>query len=112
MPYLKLQTNKEIEDRKGIVSKLSRVVAEETGKPESYVMVALENRVELSLGGNHEPAVFMELKSIGLSSGQTGNISAALSQVITDYLDIPADRIYIVFASIDRKMWGWSGSTF
>lgn len=114
MPYLKIQSNQSIgEDQaQEFIQQASHLVASTLGKPESYVMVALEPPVPMLFAGSDEPTVFMELKSIGLSESQTPAVSAALCQLAEDTLGITQDRVYIEFADAPRKMWGWNGATF
>ncbi len=114
MPYVKLQTNKDIaeEKREAFSLEISKVVAEALKKPESYVMTAVEPNISMSFAGSCKPAVFMELKSIGLSDSETKLISEKLCVFIQGKLDINKDRVYIEFASAAGSMWGWKGSTF
>lgn len=114
MPYLKIQTNSPISDSDSseLIKKASKIVAEELGKPENYVMVALEPPVPMLFAGSDAPCLYMELKSIGLSESQTPKLSSALSSLASEQLGINADRIYIEFADAPRKMWGWNGATF
>lgn len=112
MPYLKIQTNQAIDQKEDIIKKASGIVAEQLGKSEKYVMVALEPDFDMSFGGNSELTAFLQLKSIGLPESQTKKISSALSDFIERELGIPKDRIYIEFTDVARSYWGWNGSTF
>ena len=114
MPYLKIQTNHPVETGKAsqFIKSASRLVAEGLGKPERYVMVALEPPVPMVFAGSDDPTVFMELKSIGLPESKTPMLSESLCQLVNTELGVPADRIYIEFQDAPRKMWGWDGGTF
>ena len=119
MPYLKVQTNQQRDTSgnndfqyKDFLRQASSLVAEKLGKPERYVMVAIEPPVPMVFAGSDEPAVFMELKSIGLSESQTPDLSSALCELAHGSLGVAQDRIYIEFADAPRKMWGWNGATF
>jgi len=114
MPYLKLQTNKDISEdkKKDLIRKMSKLAAETLKKPEGYVMAVLEPNLNLLFGGLQDPAVFMELKSIGLSDSETKTISKKLCNFVKENLNISEDRIYIEFASSAGSMWGWNGGTF
>ena len=113
MPYLKIQTNHALEADKAshFIKSASRLVAEGLGKPERYVMVALEPPVPMVFGSD-DPTVFMELKSIGLPETKTPQLSESLCQLVNAELGVPADRVYIEFQDAPRKMWGWDGGTF
>ena len=111
MPYLKIQTNQKVENDE-FISKLSKSIAEELGKSESYVMVALEPEIKMSFGGTQKPAAFMQLKSIGLKESITEDLSKMLCDFANSELNIPKNRIYIEFTDAPGKMWGWNGGTF
>ena len=114
MPYLKIQSNQPVESTRvaTLIAQASKIVAQELGKPENYVMVALEPPLPMVFAGDDAPTVFMELKSIGLSEAQTPKLSAALCNLIKEQLGVNADRVYIEFADAPRRMWGWNGATF
>lgn len=114
MPYLKIQTNQEISknSQKTLLEKASATVARELGKPESYVMVAIDPPRPMMFAGSDEPTAYLELKSIGLPASNTKNLSAALCHLISDELSIDQSRVYIEFANAERNMWGWNGATF
>lgn len=114
MPYLKIQTNLTLDTNKAsqFIKSVSRLVAEGLGKPERYVMVALEPPVPMVFAGSDAPTVFMELKSIGLSESQTPQLSERLCQLVSTEFAVPGDRIYIEFQDAPHRMWGWNGGTF
>ncbi len=114
MPYLKIQTNQSVatEQAQALISKASQLVARELGKPEKYVMVAMPPPVPMSFAGSDTPTAYLELKSIGLPSSQTRQLSQALCALMEIELAISKDRVYIEFADAPRAMWGWNGSTF
>ncbi|HHH38885.1 MAG TPA: hypothetical protein ENK50_04845 [Sedimenticola sp.] len=114
MPLLKIMTNLEIppERRQPLLETASARVAEMLGKPESYVMVALEPGRPMRFAGSDAPLAYLELKSIGLPREGTRDLSAKLCGLISGELGIPANRIYIEFSNAERDMWGWNGATF
>jgi phenylpyruvate tautomerase len=114
MPYLKLQTNRPVspEEQQALLPQLSRAAAEVLGKPESYVMIALESEKPMYFAGNDQPCAYVELKSLGLPEGKTAEFSAGLCSLIEETLGIGSQRIYIEFANPERHMWGWKGGTF
>ena len=114
MPYLKIQTNRPLagDDATALIADASRTVAEALGKPESYVMVALEPERTMLFAGDDAPLAFIELKSIGLTEGQAPALSAALCAVVDRALGVPKDRVFIEFAAVPRSFWGWNGGTF
>ena len=114
MPYLKLSTNATIpgDESQQLLGQLSKLMAQETGKPERYVLIELIENRAMSFAGTNEPLAYLECKSIGLTTRQAKSISASVSQVLKDNLHLSADRIYIEFSNCPGEYWGWNGSTF
>lgn len=114
MPYLHIRTNCNVagDEQSSLLSVCSGIVADVLGKPESYVMVSLEQGQAMLFAGDSAPCAYLELKSIGLPGERTAEISARLCDSIQAALSIPQDRIYIEFADAVRHMWGWNGATF
>ena len=112
MPVLNLHTNVSIADKESLLKEASSMVAEALGKPESYVMIQIEDGVAMSFAGTTGPLAYVELKSLGLSTHQTAALSETICGFISEKLGIDASRIYIEFASPERAMFGWNRSTF
>jgi len=114
MPLLKIHTNQPLDDaaQTALIQKASSTVAELLGKPERYVMIALDTNQTMLFAGNDAPLAYLELKSIGLPDDATPSLSAALCQLISEELGIAQDRIYIEFTNAERHLWGWDGHTF
>ena len=114
MPFVKIQTNVELDDaqREALLKTLSGLTANELGKPERYVMVAMEPTTPMLFAGSSAPTCYLELKSIGLPETKTTTLSSVLSTEIEKQLGISQDRVYIEFADAARNMWGWNGGTF
>lgn len=114
MPYLKLNTNVEIDPKQSrqLLSQLSQVMVKETGKPERYVMLELATAKSMLFAGNAEPLAYVECKSIGLTSTQAKSLSAAISRCLNFELSIAVERIYIEFSNCPAEFWGWNGNTF
>jgi phenylpyruvate tautomerase PptA (4-oxalocrotonate tautomerase family) len=116
MPLLQLSTSAYPADepkRGRLLKSLSALVARLLGKPESYVMVSLSARAEMSFAGSSAPACYAELKNVGtLSASQVEDLSKVLCQELSQGLGVPQDRIYIEFTNADGAMWGWNGGTF
>jgi len=114
VPYLKIQTNRRVDDgrRTELLVAASRLLADILGKPERYVMVALDADVPMVFAASEAPLAYLELKSIGLDEAATTGLSEHLCQLMAERLQVPVERVYIEFANAPRHMWGWNGSTF
>jgi len=114
MPYLKIQTNTDINEdaKKKLIAKASATIADALGKPERYVMVAIDPPVTMSFAASFDPCAYMELKSIGLPETNTVGLSASLCSLVEAEIGVPAERSYIEFSDAPRPMWGWNSGTF
>jgi phenylpyruvate tautomerase len=114
MPYLKIQTNRQIAEnaKLEILKRASVLVSKNLGKPEKYVMVRMDPFEPMMFAGNNSPCAYLELKSIGLPESKTEALSKVLCQLVLDELKIPSERVYIEFANAKNSMWGWDSGTF
>lgn len=114
MPLLQITTNQSVatDRQQPLLEHCSRSVAEALGKPERYVMVTLKQAEPMLFAGDASPCIYLELKSIGLPEGRTGELSSTLTDLMESELGVAADRVYIEFADAQRHMWGWNGGTF
>ena len=111
MPLINLRTSlASVERRNELLLEMSAMLAEQTGKPEEYVMTLLETDVPMTFGGTAAPAAFVEVKSIGALHPPA--MTAAFCELITSRTGIPADRIYISFDDVPASALGWNGRTF
>lgn len=111
MPLINLRTSlASVDDGDGLLQQLSSLLAEQTGKPEAYVMTLLETGVPMTFAGSLEPCAYVEVKSIGALRPQA--MTAAFCDLISARTGIPANRIYIGFEDVPASCWGWNGSTF
>lgn len=112
MPVLNLHTNVPIGDKESLLKQTSSLIAEAIGKPEGYVMIRISDHEAMSFAGTTEPLACVELKSLGLETGQTPALSETICGFISEKLGIEPARIYIEFSSPERAMFGWNSGTF
>ena len=111
MPLINLRTSlPSVENHEELLQELSSTLADQTGKPEDFVMTLLETGVPMTFAGSHAPAALIEIKSIGAL--RPPEMSAAFSELITARTGIPANRIYICFDDVQPSFFGWNGTTF
>jgi len=114
MPMLKLQISVPLSDeqRNTLLPTLSKLLAEGIGKPEQYVMIAVET-ASILMAGKTGPAALAEVRSIGgLNDRVNSQLSQKLCTLLEQTLGIPAGRIYINFVNVAADHWGWNGNTF
>lgn len=116
MPLLRLVTNQAVaeERREILMERLSANVADVLGKPESYVMITLEEKMPMIFGGSSDPTGLFEVYSLGeISAEQAKRFSAEISGILAQELDILANRVYSKYVGwAERHLWGFNGSTF
>ena len=112
MPYLKLQTNITVENKKQWMEGATSLLSDMLGKSQNYIMIAVEDGADMLFAGSDTPLAFMELKSIGLPESRAAAFSEKLCEHIRETLGIPPDRVYIEFTDVNRAMFGWKGKTF
>ncbi len=113
MPLAKLQVSVEVDEgkKKELLASLSKVVAEVTGKLESYVMVTLE-KGDIAMAGQPGPAAFVDVRGIGGFDGATNKrLSEEICKLLSGLLGIEGARIYITFTDVAASNWGWDGKT-
>ena len=113
MPLLKITTNIPLENEaaQALCSSASSHVASLLGKPESYVMISIQ-QATMSFAGEASPCAMLELKSLGLPEQQTADFSASICEFLSSATGIASERIYIEFSSPERHRWGWDKRTF
>lgn len=91
---------------------ITSVLMNELGKPEKFIMVAIEPVTDMLFSGSSDPAAFVELKSIGLPPEKITGLSATICTLLNEKLSLPPDRIYIEFTDSPGNMFGWNKGTF
>ncbi|EEF79123.1 phenylpyruvate tautomerase MIF-related protein [Methylophaga thiooxydans] len=111
MPYLNIVTNQEVKDEASLLKLASQTVSKISGKPESYVMVAVEQKANMLFGGSDAPTAILDYRALGLP-GDRQAFSDALCTLINEQLGIDGGRVYISMTDSERQNWGWNHSTF
>lgn len=111
MPYLNIVTNQEVKDEASLLKVASQTISNISGKPESYVMVAVEQKASMLFGGSDAPTAILDYRALGLP-GDRQAFSDALCTLINEQLGIDGGRIYISMTDSERQNWGWNHSTF
>lgn len=112
MPLLTIRTNIKLDNKSQFAEAASLTVANILNKPESYVMVHVEDEQCLVFAGEHQACALLQLKSLGLPEDSTADFSTRLCDFIHTQAGISPSRIYIEFSNPQRHMWGWDKRTF
>ena len=114
MPYFKIETNQKLDNAgaEKLSKNMSSFLSGLLGKPERVIMVSVNQSVTMTFNETASPVAYVEMKSIGLTPDKCSEYSVAICEFFETALNIPADRLYIDFAAIDGKMFGWNKQTF
>ncbi|RME92154.1 MAG: hypothetical protein D6766_10545 [Verrucomicrobia bacterium] len=52
------------------------------------------------------------MASLGLPDDAPARLSARLAEVLHQRLEVPPDRLFLLFHDQPRSHWGWNGRTF
>ena len=113
-PSLTLITNVDIGDKKSELLKgLSDAIVASTGKPESYVAVAVLDNSSMMWGGSSEvPMALCTFNSLGaVNLENNGKLQASITSLLEPFGVVPT-KIYTTFNDIARENMGYDGKTF
>ena len=114
MPLLKITTSvSAAPEHAKLLANLSHLVANRLGKPESYVMTAIEHPTLMTFAGTTEPTCYVELKNVGRFTAElTQRLSEEICERLSQGLGVQKGRIYIAFSDAEGYLWGHDGDTF
>jgi phenylpyruvate tautomerase len=113
MPLVKITTNQSLSDPRELLGGLSKLLSEAFGKPEHWIMTALDAPARMTFSGEEGPAAYIEVKNIGKMTPElTSRLSAEITKRTSQALGVPADRTYIEFSDAVGYLWGHDGETF
>ncbi len=91
---------------------MSDIIENVLHKPKMYIMVIMEDPKAIRFGGSDDPAMYIEVKSVGLPGETPSLLSKEICQAAEKHFSLPQDRVYIEFTDSPGRMWGWNGGTF
>ncbi|MCM1577372.1 MAG: phenylpyruvate tautomerase MIF-related protein [Ruminococcus sp.] len=113
MPFINIKTNASVtkENAENIKSALGSAITAIPGKSESWLMAGIEGDYALYFKGTDEPAAMVEVQIYGSpSGGAMSELAGKITEIVSDSLGVPADRIYVSYMCTEN--WGWNGSNF
>ena len=114
MPYIRTTVSKEMtqENIENIKSKLGEAIALIPGKTESWLMLAFEDKINMYFKGDcSEEYAYIEVSLFGTTSDAAyDRLTAAISEIINEELNINRENIYIKYEETNH--WGWNGVNF
>jgi len=113
MPYIDSKfTMKLTEEKKEIVKRRFGQAIQKIGKPESYLMVGLNDSYDLYFAGEKlEKGAYVAVSLLGkASSEQYNDMTKEICDILLKELSIPGNHVYVSYHEI--KDWGFNGSNF
>jgi phenylpyruvate tautomerase PptA (4-oxalocrotonate tautomerase family) len=96
-------------DTKRLLPDTTRAVVECLGKPESSVMVQVQD-VAGSFGGSDEPSCCIRVSQIGEATlAARAELTRQLTGLAAQHFKLAEDRVFTVFQSVPRSHWGKGG---
>lgn len=114
MPYIGTRATVKITPEKEIAIKerLGKAIELLPGKTEAWLMCEFSDCCRLWFkGDNSAPSAYVEVKLLGKAAPESCTaLTAAICNILSDELAIPADRTYVKFEECD--IWGWNNIIF
>jgi phenylpyruvate tautomerase len=114
MPLMTIRSAAPIDDTAAstMLAACSDKLAELLAQPEAYVMTLFERANRMTMAGTADPCCLVEIRSVvELTGDQTRAVAQAFCPMLTHYLGVPANRIFLNFTDFRRAMWGFNGAT-
>lgn len=113
MPFIdaKISMTLSQEQKDSLKTKFGKAVAI-IHKPESYLMVGIQDNYSLYMCGKILPkGAFISVSLFGqASSSDYSKMTAELCKIMEEELKIPGNCVYVTYQGIDN--WGWNGQNF
>ena len=113
MPFIDSKITSSVSDAKKelIKSELGKMISV-LHKPESYLMVGINDNYDLWFGGKKlEKGAYVEVSLFGSAdSASCEKFTGELCALFEKELDIPSSAVYVTYHPISD--WGWNGTNF
>ncbi|CAI5740013.1 unnamed protein product [Peronospora destructor] len=112
MPYIQVICNLSSNgvDQVKVMTAISKGLATALDKPEQIVMVHLNMDTSMQFQTTDAPCAMIHVRSIGKVDAQHNPTTAlALTEIVSQELNIPADRIFINIADVQPSNWAKGG---
>lgn len=99
------------EKRDAIKTELGKAISI-LNKSETYLMVGMEDRYDLYMGGKKlDLGAYVSVSLFGQpASDACSRMTAAICDIMEQQLGIPGDAVYVTYHGV--RDWGWNGKNF
>ncbi len=113
MPFIdsKITVPVSPETKEEIKTELGRLIAT-LHKSEAYLMVGIEDRVDLWLGGKKlDKGAYVSVSLYGSAPREAyDKLTGQICRLFAEELGIPGESVYVTYHPVSD--WGWNGSNF
>lgn len=113
MPNIHIQTNLKIDAPKAeeLKARLGKAIETIPGKSERWLMVVLDGDQKMYFQGSDAPCALCSVELLGSATDAVyDKMTAVLTDLLSDALGVPCDRIYTKYTEFAH--WGWNRSNF
>ena len=112
MPFIQTKTSVKITNEQELALKTEFGKAITLlSKSESWLMLDFEDGCRMYFRGESGPMAMLSVSLFGKAGASAyDKLTAKLTQVVSDILGIPSDKIYIKYEEVST--WGYSGTNF
>ena len=112
MPFINVKTNLPLKDEQKTFLKdeLNKKISIIPGKSKNWLMINIEDSLDLMFSGTNKIAFYVEVKLYGsINENVANSFTSEVTKLLTQF-SCPANRIYVSYFCTD--LWGWSGQNF
>ena len=99
------------EKRDVLKTELGKAISD-LNKPESYLMIGIEDQYDLYMGGKKlDKGAYVAVSLFGNASSAAYNkMTGTICRIFETVLGIPASCVYVTYHGVND--WGWNGQNF
>lgn len=113
MPFIDVKLSKKISDseKDAVKTDLGRCIST-MHKPESYLMVGIDDGYSLYFAGNRlSNGAFVSVSVFGaVSASDSEKMTAKICEILHSRLNIDGGDVYVTYSPVEN--WGWDGGNF
>ncbi|MGN0522328.1 MAG: phenylpyruvate tautomerase MIF-related protein [Eubacterium sp.] len=112
MPFINVKTNQDIAASKAVIkSELGSAITAIPGKSEGWLMVEIDDKLDMWFKGNDAPCAMFEVSIFGKASNQAyDDLTQRLCTIAQKHIGVSPDRTYVKYTEIEH--WGYNGFNF
>ena len=111
MPFIEVKTNQPVSSKEDLKAELGKAITAIPGKSEGWLMVEIQDKLDMYFKGSNEPCAMFEVAIFGKASDDAfENLTRLLCSVSEKYLNVPSDRTYVKYSEVDK--WGYNNFNF